>query len=98
MVGFYYVPDQSQFLSWGVPAEDYPGLYRSLTEKDLGGKDDWTLYLMENEILARSGKPFEDPQLRQYFQAKCWYRADDDYRSPADLEGWNRIRRYRLKR
>jgi hypothetical protein len=32
------------------------------------------LYLMQNEILARRGHKFSDPELSVYFKTKSWYK------------------------
>ncbi len=67
----------------GVPpapaAGALPGRYpqaseRLLTDADLSGLSADELRLMRNEIFARRGYIFNDPGLRDYFQAQSWYR------------------------
>lgn len=46
---------------------------RYLTEADLAGLSDWQLLLARNEIYARHGRKFDDPNIRAYFESKSWY-------------------------
>ncbi|MBT9582195.1 YARHG domain-containing protein [bacterium] len=52
----------------------------ALTDADLKGRSARHLTLMRNEIYARFGRPFHDPQVRAYFQAQPWYREFPGYR------------------
>lgn len=51
---------------------------RYLTEADLAGLTDWQLLLARNEIYARHGRKFDDPNIRAYFESKSWYRGTVD--------------------
>jgi len=59
-------------------AEDLRG--RDLQTRDLELRSDWELTLMRNEIFAVHGREFRDPELRQYFRQRAWYRPDPAYR------------------
>ncbi len=48
---------------------------RYLTEADLAGLSDWELLLARNEIYARHGRQFDDPDIRAYFESKSWYNG-----------------------
>ena len=52
-----------------------------LTEDDLEPLDQDTLSLALNEIFARHGRIFSDPEIKSYFESKSWYSgtvsADD---------------------
>lgn len=62
-----------------------------VTEADLKGKSARELTLMRNEIFARYGRPFRDPQLKAYFESQSWYRVFDGYQDSlvSDLERKN---------
>lgn len=47
---------------------------RLLTSDDLQGFSDWDLTLLRNEIYARHGRHFLEPELQQYFDAQSWYQ------------------------
>ncbi|MBD2102126.1 YARHG domain-containing protein [Leptolyngbya sp. FACHB-261] len=49
-------------------------LTRPLTLSDLSGRSAWQLSLMRNEIYARHGRQFTDPQLQSYFKRQSWYQ------------------------
>ena len=51
---------------------------RYLTESDLAGLSDWELLLARNEIYARHGRKFDDPDIRAYFESKSWYKGTVD--------------------
>jgi L,D-peptidoglycan transpeptidase YkuD (ErfK/YbiS/YcfS/YnhG family) len=56
-----------------------PGLYpeastRRLTHDDLLSLSKWQLKIMKNEIFARHGYIFKSAVMKNYFQAKPWYR------------------------
>ena len=46
---------------------------RPLTNADLNGLTSDLLRLARNEIYARYGRQFNDPELRAYFNSKSWY-------------------------
>ncbi|MDJ0703463.1 MAG: YARHG domain-containing protein [Leptolyngbyaceae cyanobacterium MO_188.B28] len=47
---------------------------KPLTAEDLKGLSDWDLTLLRNEIYARHGRHFLEPELQQYFEAQSWYQ------------------------
>ena len=47
---------------------------RMLTHKDLEGMSADELSIMRNEIFARHGHIFKDPELNAYFKAQSWYK------------------------
>ena len=51
---------------------------RYLTESDLAGLSDWELLIARNEIYARHGRKFNDPDIRAYFESKSWYNGTVD--------------------
>ncbi len=53
-------------------AEEY------LTMEDLEGLSPEELRLARNEILARHGRQFQDPELSAYFESKDWYEGTID--------------------
>lgn len=42
-------------------------------------RDPWSMMLLRNEIYARHGRPFQDPELRAIFLERGWYRPDAAY-------------------
>lgn len=48
---------------------------RLLTAEDLEGLTDEELMLARNEIYARNGRMFNDPQLQNYFNSQDWYNG-----------------------
>lgn len=77
-------PRPSESNSPGVlDSDDVPGEFpeaslRDLTNEDLGDLTAEELRLMRNEILARHGYRFSDPDLAAYFGAQPWYRPTSD--------------------
>ncbi len=53
---------------------------RYVTDADLRGRGNWQLTLMRNEIYARHGRPFDNPNIRSYFLNQSWYRPNSAYR------------------
>lgn len=51
---------------------------RYLTDADLDPLSEWELKLARNEIYARHGRRFKDPDLQSYFDSKSWYRGRYD--------------------
>lgn len=47
---------------------------RYYTKAELSALDDDQLYLARNEIYARMGRKFKSDKLKQYFEAKSWYK------------------------
>jgi hypothetical protein len=57
-----------------------PGQYpeaseRTLTASDLEHKSDWGKKVMMNEIYARHGLIFTEPDLKRHFNGESWYRG-----------------------
>jgi hypothetical protein len=52
---------------------------RPLIDRDLSGRDGRALTLARNEIFARHGRIFHDPELRKYFHAQPWYHESSSY-------------------
>ena len=58
----------------------FPGQYpeaseRELTAADLQHKSDWGKKVMLNEIYARHGLIFTEPDLKRHFNGESWYRG-----------------------
>lgn len=47
--------------------------YRRLTYADVAGLSSWQLSMARNEIYARHGRMFNDPDIRSYFESQSWY-------------------------
>jgi hypothetical protein len=41
----------------------------------LEGKSEWECKIGRNEIFARKGKIFDDPELQAYFESCSWYEG-----------------------
>ncbi len=46
---------------------------RAYTTSELSALSDWELFVARNEIFARHGRGFQNPELAQYFGEKSWY-------------------------
>lgn len=77
-------------LPYKVPPEEVGGWTREgpmwpyTSKRACGDKDflrltAWQLNLMRNEIHARHGRTFRDPDLRAYFESRAWYKPDAAY-------------------
>lgn len=53
---------------------------RHLNNADLAGMSNWRLTLARNEIYARHGRPFDNANVRAYFQSTGWYRPNANFR------------------
>ena len=67
---------------------------QAITLEDLQGLTSWEARVARNEILARHGRCFNDPQLQAHFDSCSWYHgtidADDfDYNVLSQLEQQN---------
>ena len=67
---------------------------QAITLEDLQGLTAWEARVARNEILARHGRRFNDPQLQAHFDSCSWYHgtidADDfDYNVLSQLEQQN---------
>lgn len=47
---------------------------RQLTQVDLKGRSAWELTVMRNEIYARHGRQFYEPELQRHFEDQRWYQ------------------------
>lgn len=58
---------------------------------------DWELCLARNELYARHGRKFQDPDLRRYFESQSWYKGTIE---PADFDEdvFNEYEQENLKR
>lgn len=56
---------------------------RYLTDADLDSLSEWDLKLARNEIYARHGRRFKDPELQRYFDSRSWYNGIYD---PEDFD------------
>lgn len=56
---------------------------KNLKESDLSSFDRETLNLALNEIFARHGRKFSDPEIKAYFESKEWYKGTV---SPGDFD------------
>jgi len=52
---------------------------RELETTDLDTLNNWQLTLARNEIFARHGRPFENPDIREHFEALPWYSPNPEY-------------------
>ncbi len=48
---------------------------RRLLRSELEGKNEWECKIARNEIFARKGKIFDDPELQAYFESCSWYEG-----------------------
>lgn len=48
---------------------------RMLLKSELEGKNEWECKIGRNEIFARRGKIFDDPELQEYFENCSWYEG-----------------------
>lgn len=67
---------------------------RLLTGQDLARLSETQLCVARNEIYARHGRVFEDPEMREYFYSRSWYKpttsaADFDYDCVSQTEHAN---------
>ena len=72
---------------------------RYLTDSDLRYMSENQLCVARNEILARNGRIFKDPYLREYFLSQPWYkptRTSVDFGSMSDIEqsNYSKIEKY----
>jgi prepilin-type processing-associated H-X9-DG protein len=68
----------------GLPYLDTYPVHRLLDDRDIRGKNSKQIWLMRNAIFARRGRPFLNPELRQYFGKQSWYHLDSTWRIPED--------------
>ncbi len=64
----------------GLPGEILPQSDdRPLESSDFMGLTNWELTLARNEIYARHGRPFQNPDIRKHFEQMDWYSPDPDF-------------------
>jgi len=51
-----------------------------ITDDTLGALFAEDLRVLRNEIYARNGRVFKDPELQKYFLAQAWYRPNPDFK------------------
>jgi len=64
----------------GYPHSNTPGQFpegsdRQLAERDLEYLSPWGIKVITNEIYARHGMRFTDPELKRHFDEEKWYHA-----------------------
>ena len=72
-----------------------------ISEGTLQGLSAWQLKIARNEIFARHGRRFNDPDLQAYFDSQAWYNGtipadsfDPGVLSGVEVENLNTIRNY----
>lgn len=106
-VDFYFTPEGVGSLSGLTNPEPLPqvtGLIfpdsseRLLSDAELAGLDAATLRLARNEIFARNGRYFREPELSRHFSAFAWYQPFTWEPQLSSLERQNvaLIRQYEL--
>lgn len=66
---------RSGYAGSNTPGQFPEGSDRVLTERDLEYLSPWGIKVIQNEIYARHGMRFSDPELRQHFDNEKWYHA-----------------------
>jgi len=61
-----------------VGTKELPSTFQSRFINQL---DKEKLRLMRNEVFARNGYLFKDPELQKYFAGKAWYKPNSDFKS-----------------
>jgi serine/threonine protein kinase len=62
-------------ISAGLPSPKYLFLSeRAIGDQDLANKSAFELDIMRNEVFARYGRRFKDPELQSYFNMQPWYK------------------------
>jgi len=51
-----------------------------ITDETLGAMFAEDLRVLRNEVYARHGRVFKDPELQKYFEAQAWYKANPDFK------------------
>lgn len=72
-------PPEEERVAYRKPTY-FPGQYpeaseRTLTATDLEHKSEWGRKVMMNEIYARHGLIFTEPDLRKHFNGESWYKG-----------------------
>lgn len=53
---------------------------KALSAEDVKGKSSEEIWLAKNEIYARHGRSFSNPDLAEHFSKQPWYKANPDYK------------------
>ena len=74
-------------ISAGLPSPKYLFLSeRAIGDQDLANKSAFELDIMRNEVFARYGRRFKDPELQSYFNMQPWYKPIYEHdKFPEDL-------------
>src|SRR5436189_635879 len=51
-----------------------------ITDETLGAMFAEDLRVLRNEVYARHGRVFKDPELQKYFEAQAWYKANPEFK------------------
>ena len=51
-----------------------------ITDETLGALFAEDLRVLRNEVYARHGRIFKDPELQKYFVAQAWYKPNPDFK------------------
>lgn len=72
---------ERQTLSHDRPFSDWLSSRKLLADQQQDGlaNDPWLLMLLRNEIYARHGRAFQDPELKAIFSERSWYHPDPQY-------------------
>ena len=77
---------------------------RLISDADLRDKSNFELDLMRNEIFARYGRQFRDPELQSYFNSQAWYQPryspeqfPSDLLTPLEIQNVEYIRNFQAK-
>ncbi len=72
-----------------------------ISEGTLSGLSEWQIKIARNEIFARHGRRFKDPDLQAYFDSQAWYSGtipadsfDPGVLSGVEIDNLNTIRNY----
>lgn len=72
---------------------------RAIADSDLANKSTFELDIMRNEIFARYGRRFQDPELQAYFSKQAWYKPKfepdqfpEDLLTPVEIKNVTYIR------
>ena len=72
---------------------------RAISDSDLANKSSVELDIMRNEVFARYGRRFKDPELQSYFNSQPWYQPrytpenfPEDILTPTELKNVQYIR------
>ena len=77
---------------------------RPISDQDLAGKSALDVDIMRNEVFARYGRRFQDPELQSYFSSQPWYKplyAPDQFPegllTPIEMQNVTYIREFQSR-